>query len=395
MSNSAIGFVYMPGGGLTLTLHGHPHIIHPEHQNIDEIWKVLGSADLDDQAKEQRLQELIQTPAAKLKAAIQEIEYDDIQIEHGVVVVNGEEIHNTLTEKILEIHKAGRDFSPLVHFMVNLFKNPSKASRDQLFDFLDQAGFPITPDGCFLSYKGVKDSFWDQHTGRTFQYLPGTVIEMAREDVCADPNQGCAAGIHVGTLGYAKGFSSKVILLKVNPADAVSVPRDHNFAKIRVCRCEVIRVYEGQQVLARPVYDDEEIQDDELLTADEDYRRLTADGMVLKQKTFDELFEEYNQVSRDDICRQAASAGYFLSTNEARDMGKDFVVLTMASKGLPYEKGRRDQLAKLAARRGLFSSVSSALHKGREVIVAALQEDIEQRMLLLASTPDDSADASA
>jgi len=226
----------------------------------------------------------------------------------------------------------------------------------------------------------VKQDFWDKHTGRTFQYMPGKIIEMPREQVCADRHQACAAGIHVGTLSYAKGFSTIVILLKVNPRDAVSVPI-HETQKLRVCRCEVVRVYEGDKVLARPVYDEEEIQDENLLAADEDYRRLSEEGMVLKQKTFDELFEEYSKMNRDEICREAASRGFFLSTNEAREMGKDFVVLTMAHSGLPFQDGRRDQLAKLAARRGLFTSPRAALRKGGAAIVERLQEDIEQRMM--------------
>lgn len=384
--SSAIGYIYVTGGGLVLTLKGHPYNVHPQHQNIEEIWRLLEKEpDMPDEEKEEKLLALLKTTSERILEAAEGFRpygIEDVEIDHGVVVIQGEEVHNLITEKILELAEVGRDYSPLVAFMANLSHNPSERSREQLFGFLEQAGLPLTPDGCFLSYKGVKHDFWDKHTGKTFQYLPGKVIEMPREQVCDDPNQACASGIHVGTLDYAKGFATIQILLKVNPADAVSVPT-HERSKLRVCRAEVVRVYEGDKVLARPVYTDEEIQHDHLLQADEDYRRLSEDGVVVKAKTFEELFKEYSEMNRDDVCREAARQGFFISTNEARDMGKEFVVTTLANRGLPLKDGRRDLLAKLAVRRGLFTSEKSALRKGRPTIIERLQEDVEQRLLLL------------
>lgn len=390
MSN--IGFIFA-GGTLTLTLKGHPYNVHPENPHMEEIKELLeDGAHLSDEEKEERLLELVRPRTDVIRAAAKKtVGMEDVEVEHGVVTVHGEEIHNSLTEKILEMYESGWDHTPLVRFMVNLSENPSEDSKKQLFDFLAVSGMPLTPDGCFLAYKGVKTNFWDQHTGRTFQYMPGKVIEMPREQVCADPSIACAAGIHVGTLSYAQGFSTITLLLKVNPRDAVSVPRDHNCAKLRVCRAEVVRVYEGDKALARPSYDEEDIQDENLLQADDDYRRLKDDGVVVKQKTFDDLFEEYSALNRDEVCRMAATEGFFISTNEARDMGKAFVVSTLANRGIPYNDARRDVLAKLAVRRGLFSTERSALRKGRNNIIEALQEDVEQRLIALQGGADANA----
>lgn len=381
--DSKIGFIYA-GDTLTVTVCGVPFIVGPEHQHREEILGILGMLDTEDIGEdeaEQQLLTLVQnTVLHKLQEAATEFGLDDVQVDHGVVSVLGEELHTSLTEKILEFHAAGLPYQGLVRFMVNLSHNPSKASQDQLFKFLDNGEFPITPDGHFLGYKGVRQDFYDQHS-RTFLNSPGKTIEMPRENVCADRTRGCASGLHVGTLGYAKGFSSITILVKVNPRDAVSVPDDHGFTKLRVCRYTVLRVYEGDKVLARPQYSEDEIMDEQLESRDEEYRRLQEDGLVMKQATYEELFEKFDAMSRDAICREAASAGFFLSTNEARDMGKPFVVQTMASRGLPLEDGRRDILAKLAARRGLFASERSALRKGREAIIERLQEDVEARMI--------------
>jgi hypothetical protein len=379
--DSKIGFIYA-GNTLTVTVAGVPFVLGPEHRNIGkvrEILSMLDTQDIEEDDAEKQLLELMRNPMKDFKRVAKELSFDDITVEHGVVVVNGEELHNSLTEKILEFQQEGLPFNGLVRFMVNLSHNQSKASQEQLFDFLSKGGFPITPDGHFLGYKGVRQSFYDQHSN-TFLNSPGKTIEMKREAVCADPSRGCAPGLHVGTLSYASGFSTITVLVKVNPRDAVSVP-NHDNNKLRVCRYHVLRVYEGDKVLARPHYDEEEIMDDQLESRDEEYRKLHEEGLVIKAATYEELFEKYNAMNRDVVCREAAAAGFFLSTNEARDMGKLFVVQTLANRGLPLQEGRRDQLAKLAARRGLFNSERSALRKGRTVITERLQEDVENRQM--------------
>ena len=48
-----------------------------------------------------------------------------------------------------------------------------------------------------------------------------------------------------------------MILVKVNPRDAVSVPKDHEFAKLRACRYEVIKVFGQTEELPKSLYDDQ------------------------------------------------------------------------------------------------------------------------------------------
>ena len=68
---------------------------------------------------------------------------------------------------------------------------------------------------------------------------------------------GCYAGLHVGALDYVASYGSpdaedNIIIVKVNPRDAVSVPTDSSHQKLRTCRYEVVCLYEGE--LKRPVY---------------------------------------------------------------------------------------------------------------------------------------------
>ena len=60
----------------------------------------------------------------------------------------------------------------------------------------------------------------------------------------------CSSGLHVGSLSYSgpggwyNSGDDKIVIVKVNPADAVSVPSDHGASKLRVCKYEVIGEYE-------------------------------------------------------------------------------------------------------------------------------------------------------
>ena len=383
MTAAGFGFTYS-GGVLTVTAAGTAFIIDAGHKKRDAILDILKDRSLSEEQQEEQVIELLRDQRKeKIEAELRRISSDDVEVklDHGVVTVKGQPVNNELTSKLLEMAAAGIPYDGLINFMINLAENPSAASRSQLFKFLEHRGFPITPEGYFLGYRGVRADFKDRHSGR-FDNSPGNILEMPREDVCADPGTSCAPGFHVGTFKYATGWAGngKVIVVKVNPADAVSVP-NHDTEKLRVCKFEVIRVYEGDEILAQPVYSEEEIQSDNLLENDQQYRTFAADldyedpfdseeeeedeqtELDVHQMSFDEKVAHFGAMGRDDVCREAARTGIFFSTNEARDMGKDFVV----------EETKTDLLIKLAVRRGLFTSAGAARKKGRKAMIARLE----------------------
>tara|TARA_R110002020_G_scaffold126759_1_gene284659 strand:+ start:9737 stop:10654 length:918 start_codon:yes stop_codon:yes gene_type:complete len=187
------------------------------------------------------------------------LEDAEVQIKDGCVVYQGEEVHNTLTEKILSFMRQGLPVQPLVNFLKNMMKNPSFSSRRELFDFLSHKSLPVTEDGCFLAYKAVNSNFKDKHTG-TIDNSVGETPTMARFGVDDDRNHGCSAGLHAGTLEYVQGYgafyedeegnpmpnSDQCIIVKINPEDVVSVPTDCNCQKLRTASYEVVKLYEGE-----------------------------------------------------------------------------------------------------------------------------------------------------
>jgi hypothetical protein len=163
---------------------------------------------------------------------------------------------------------------PLTHFeklWENIIQNPAchVVNESGFYDFLDYKELPITEDGCFIAYRGVQNDYYSKSGSKSTKVLQGKVnengqiyngigevIEVARRGVSDDRNVHCHEGsLHIGSLDYAKGWASKLVLVKVNPKDVVSVPNDCESQKCRVCKYEVIGDFVGE--ITSPVVDDD------------------------------------------------------------------------------------------------------------------------------------------
>lgn len=183
---------------------------------------------------------------------------DRISVQGGKVFRDLVPVNETIADHILRCVDEGLDsYKPLVMFMERIEANPSEHSRANLYDWLRGSGdFTITDEGKIVAYKGVRQNgnFYhsvhagpavvdgEQHTDGYVPNKPGSVIQMPRNKVTADPNQHCAAGLHVGSWEYAKNFGTVVMEVEVDPADVVSVPNDHSCTKMRVWRYKVVDV---------------------------------------------------------------------------------------------------------------------------------------------------------
>lgn len=160
----------------------------------------------------------------------------------GEVTYAGKPVHGALSDMLLRMIDEGFDPTPWAKFLDNLMLNPSYRSRTQLYGFLEKYDAPITEDGCFIAFKGVRMDYTDHHTG-TMDNSIGQVVVMDRFDVDDDPNNTCSSGLHACATEYLDGgmFSGeRIVVLKINPRDVVSIPTDYNFSKMRVCQYEVI-----------------------------------------------------------------------------------------------------------------------------------------------------------
>lgn len=164
----------------------------------------------------------------------------NVSIQGEQLFWKGKELHNTMATRMITMLQEGFPIEPMVNFMENLYQNPSKRSVDELYGFLEKSQLPITPDGHFLAYKKVRANYFDCHTG-TMDNSVGKIVEMERNEVDDNKDRTCSAGLHFCSLEYLGHFGGeRIMIVKINPRDVVSIPSDYNDSKGRACRYEVI-----------------------------------------------------------------------------------------------------------------------------------------------------------
>jgi hypothetical protein len=132
-----------------------------------------------------------------------------------------------------------------------MMKNPSKRAVDELFGFIEACDLPITEDGHFLAYKKVQENYMDCHSG-TIRNAVGDTPSMDRNQVDEDKDRTCSYGLHFCSYGYLRSFGgSRIMVLKINPADVVAIPSDYNNSKGRCSAYEVVAEIETENGLPK------------------------------------------------------------------------------------------------------------------------------------------------
>lgn len=201
----------------------------------------------------------VKSAAADAVAAVDGDEGSAYRIEHG------DPVEEIILASALRVARENADMAPLGRFLQRLENNPSQASRSQLFGWLKAGGFTITTDGMIVGYKSVRSDGRSSNGGREpvtvayqggrsetitghIPYPLGAWVSMPRELVDDNRDSACSVGLHVGTYNYAENFSEKMLVVLVDPADVVSVPRCSGAQKMRVCRLYVAAQHDGEQI---------------------------------------------------------------------------------------------------------------------------------------------------
>jgi hypothetical protein len=225
------------GKNIILVIDGKSHTISKDtHIAYGKIVDALKAKDWD------ALRDCVEP-----KKAIVNFGKGYVSIDGGNVSWKGHPFHNALATRMVEMYQDGFPIDPMIRFMENLMQNPSKRSVDQVYGFLEKNNLPITEDGYFLAYKRVNNNHTDCHTGRIDNSI-GCVVEMDRNLVDDNPDSHCSTGLHFCSETYLGSFGSAsqpVMILKINPADVVSIPTDYDGAKGRCMRYEVVAEVSG------------------------------------------------------------------------------------------------------------------------------------------------------
>ena len=234
---------------------------HPEYEGLVECIKT-GDAEAF-------------TELLEVGTVIQNWSEGDFQFRDGYLYYEDEQVASQPTDRIIQLIKNGWDHKPMLAYLDRLYQNVSNRAVVESYNWCSHKGLPITPDGYLVGYKGVgiysgpnmfdkmgrplqDGDLVDRHTGNSFRNNVADECGMNRRKVSDDCTQGCASGLHIGTYDYAcswAGSSGKVILVRFDPADIVSVPTDCEFQKMRVSKYTVLSI--ARDILEEEVYEDE------------------------------------------------------------------------------------------------------------------------------------------
>jgi hypothetical protein len=235
-------------GKISIYIDGRSYTVETDHPNYKKI--IEGLRDGQDI-----------TSLINISESIEKYSDGVFNVKNGQVVVEGQVIDNTLTKRILKFMADNLPYKPLLLFLENLTKNPSKRSVQELYDFLEFGELPITDDGCFLAFKNVDGNYWSiagnpsikplkgksDEQGRIYHGI-GEEIEIRRNQVDDNKDVPCSTGLHFCSVKYLPHYSAtggKTIVVKVNPKDVVSIPSDYNNTKGRACAYTVLSDYVG------------------------------------------------------------------------------------------------------------------------------------------------------
>ena len=282
--NNTLNFI-LGSDSLTVFVDGASYTINKQAKTYELVLQAVRSKDINVVRSAVNIKEII---VSSLNSAS-----TDVRIEGASIFYKDREVTGLIASRVFEVIRLGLDVQPMVKFIENLMQNPSKHAVDELFGFLEACTLPITPDGHFLAYKRVREDYLDCHSGKIDNSV-GSIPEMDRNAVDDDRNNTCSYGLHFCSFDYLKSFhGDRIVIVKVNPKDVVSIPKDYNNSKGRTCRYEVVGESEldGYKLPHKKLdegftldfwYNEAQVQEDEQLQFDQD-----------KPKNFNGVLYEY------------------------------------------------------------------------------------------------------
>jgi hypothetical protein len=256
--------------GVSFFLDGKSYVVNREHPGYDKIVAAL------------RFKSYDEIPALMDVSVAMEHFFEtsdpNFEVKSGIVYYKDKPFTDEVSEKVLSMTGAGMPSEPLVNFLKKLRKNPSAIAQRETLLFAVANGFLIHEDGDIIAYKAVREDYFDVHSGTVtnkpahlmgeeeLAALPSTtglgvtvevengitVVSMERGEVDDNREVTCSVGLHFAAHSYARSFTGgpRMLVLKISPADVVSIPSDYANAKGRCARYEVIAEIEDEHIKA-------------------------------------------------------------------------------------------------------------------------------------------------
>lgn len=260
MQTQAINYI-LGSDSITVFVQGKSYTINKQAKTFELVLAGVKANDVDKVIQSVNIKESITTALNQNS--------DLVRLEDDKIFYANREVTGVIASRIFEVIRLGLDVTPMVKFLENLMANPSKRATDEGFGFIEACSLPITPDGCFLAYKRVRDDYRDVHSATVLnkpynlftaedivaiEQTQGkrnevnvevinnvTTVSMPRNLVNEDRDQTCSEGLHFCSYDYLQHFGgARIVVLKINPADIVSIPSDYNNSKGRCSKYQVV-----------------------------------------------------------------------------------------------------------------------------------------------------------
>jgi len=273
---------------------------------------------------------------AKIKALLLKGEHDGVpalmdmrkgfeKMGGGLLTVSGNEVlymgrslQSYQAQKLMSMFKQGhQNIKPYSRFVERLEQNPSFRAREEFARFADYEELPIDEEGFVYAWRGLLGDYYSRSGNLNTRVLKGKVnasgqilneigaeIEVERADVDDNCNRTCSQGLHVGSLNYARGWSGgKLVLVKFDPKDVVSVPTDCNGQKCRVCRYWVLSDYVQQEPIKEAVVSNKAPSKKKITEKSEEAYRKIYFNVARKYKLTHEDGDAIREILHDhDFC---------------------------------------------------------------------------------------------
>ena len=241
--------------GLALFIDGQNLTVNKDHPNYKAVQTAL---------KEKRYEDLPGLMDLPTAIATFVGKGEGFKTVDGIVFLNDEPFGEAVSEKVLRMINDGYQPQPLYNFLRKVRENPSFAAQEELLLFWTANGGMIHEDGDILAYKAVDENYKDMHS-HTIDNSVRQTVTMPRHQVDDCRERACSRGLHFAAQDYVARMytgGSRMMVLKINPRDVVSIPSDYNNQKGRCCRYEVIAelAKTSDSLPAKEVYTDDDIE---------------------------------------------------------------------------------------------------------------------------------------
>lgn len=222
---------------VSLVLDGRPYMVRSDLPNFSILQEKLRKGDYD----EDEIADLVTVPKL-INQSFKKLGESDLYFdeEGSQIFYKKTRLPKVLEKKLLEDLENNYSVEAFTNFISNLMQNPLQSAIEELYLFLEAGNLPITEDGCFLAYKKIRHDYKDVHSGR-FDNSVGKIVKEKREQCDTNRNRTCSNGLHFCSYSYLGSMSGqRVIIIKINPKDVISIPSDYSNTKGRCCEYKVM-----------------------------------------------------------------------------------------------------------------------------------------------------------